>query len=105
MAGHGVVRPPSNPKQLKKFNDVVEIFHNTRLKNSNSGVSSKYSKVDAVKYEKKPHPPETVDRRNQQVSTPKDRFSERKHKCQSYDQKNKRIDDCPQTLNCENNSG
>lgn len=95
----------SNPKQLKKFNDVVEIFHNTRLKNSNSEMSSKHSKVDAIKYKKKPHPRETVDRRGQEVSNPKDRSSEYNHKYQSYNKKNKQVDDCPQTFNCENNSG
>lgn len=93
------------PKQPKKFNDVVEIFHNTRLKNSNSGMSSKYPKVDAVKHEKKPHLSETVDRRDQEASNPKDRSSERNHKSQSYDKKNERVDDCPQILNCQNNSG
>ncbi|XP_077264067.1 uncharacterized protein LOC143898447 isoform X2 [Temnothorax americanus] len=101
--GHQQSNPP---KQLKKSNDVVEIFHNTRLKNSNSGVSSKQSKVDEAKYEKKSHLPKTVDRWNQEasVSSPRDRCSKRvNHECQSYDKKNEQAH--PQTLNCQNNSG
>ncbi|XP_071653282.1 uncharacterized protein [Temnothorax longispinosus] len=109
--GHGVAHQQSNPpKQLMKSNDVVEIFHNTRLKNSNSGVFSKHSKVDEAKYEKKSHLPKTVDRRNQlnqeaSMSSPRDRCSKRvNHECQSYDKKNEPA--ChPQTLNCQNNSG
>lgn len=99
-AGHGVVvhQQSNPPRQLK--NDVVEIFHNAKLKSSNSGMSSKQSKVDADKYEKKPHLPEIVDQISQEVSSPKDT---RNHKRQSCDKKNERADDCLQTLNCQNN--
>lgn len=106
-ADHGVVHQQFNPsKQLKKSNDVVEIFHNTRLKNSNSGVFSKHSKVDEAKCERKPRLSETVERRNQEtsVSTPRDRCPERvKNECQSYNKKNEPAH-CLQTLNCQNSS-
>lgn len=53
----GIVRQPSVfLKHRKRSNDVVEIFHNTTLKNSNSGVSGKHFKFDReTKYAKNPH--------------------------------------------------
>lgn len=69
-------------------------------------VSSKLSKVDGVKYEKKPYLPETVDRKNQKglVSSPRDKcISERVNReCQS-DKKNEQT--YLQTSNCQNNLG
>ncbi|XP_039311627.1 uncharacterized protein LOC105202730 isoform X3 [Solenopsis invicta] len=56
--GSSVHQQSNLPKHLRKFNDVVEIFHNTKLKKSNSRVSNKCSK-DVAKYEKKLHLPET----------------------------------------------
>ncbi|XP_011872993.1 PREDICTED: uncharacterized protein LOC105564867 [Vollenhovia emeryi] len=106
--GNGVAQRQFNPpKQPKKFNDVVEIFHNTRVKDSNSGVSSKHSKVSGVKYEEKPHLPEAVDRRNREaaVPSPRDRCSERVNReDQSYNNKNEQAQ-CLQALNCKNNPG
>lgn len=91
-ADHSIVHQQSNPrKHLKKFNDVVEIFHNTKLKKSE--VSSKHSKVDGAKYEKKPQLPETKEapRKIQEASmlSPRSKCPERvNHECQSHDKKN-----------------
>lgn len=106
-AGHGVTHQQSNlSKHLKKSNDVVEIFHNTKLKNSNSGVSSMHSKVDRPKYEKKPHLPETADRKIQEASvlSPKNRCQERVNREYHLHDKKNEQDHCPQTLNYQNNS-
>jgi len=85
---------------VKKFNDVVEIFHNTRLNNSNSGMSSKHSKLGA-KCEKKPYVVEIKEdpKRIQKASilSPKDRGLEESVK------KNKQ-NHCLQTLNYQSNS-
>lgn len=109
-AGHEVVHKQSNPpKQLKKFNNVAEIFHNIKLTNSNSKMSNKLSEVDGAnnKYEKKLHVPETIDRKNQKglVSSPKDKcISERVNYKYQSDKKNEQAH-CLQTLNCQNNLG
>ncbi|KAL6260599.1 hypothetical protein P5V15_008120 [Pogonomyrmex californicus] len=89
----------NSPKHLKKFNDVVEIFHNTKLKNSNSGVSSKPSELNETKDAKKSHLPET-DRKIQKTS-----YAERNNReRQSHDKNNEQDHfDCLQTLNCQLN--
>ncbi|XP_036143117.1 uncharacterized protein LOC105838113 [Monomorium pharaonis] len=113
--GHNIVHQQSNPKQhLKKFNDVVEIFHNTKLKNNNCGIFSKRmplgsnkrtplslinSKVDEAKHEKKSRLPETKEaqRKIQETSalSPENRNPERpiNRECQSRDKKNEK-DQC-----------
>ncbi|EGI57954.1 hypothetical protein G5I_14142 [Acromyrmex echinatior] len=101
-------QPPSNPpKYMKKSNDVVEIFHNNKLKNNNFEVSIKQSKDDEVKYEKKPHLPEVKEnpkRIQETVLNSKDRRSENiNQKCESHDKKNK-PDHCLQMLNHQNNT-
>jgi len=58
-------------KQSRRSNDVVEIFHNTTLRNSvsvNSGVSGKYSKLDG---QIKKHLNETVNEKIQEIPFPK----------------------------------
>jgi len=105
----GVAHQPSNPpKHVKKFNDVVEIFHNARLKNSNSGMSSKHSKVGA-KCEKKPYLVETKEdpKRIQKASilSPRDRGLEHVNlECQSQENKKNEENHYLQTLNYQSNS-
>lgn len=103
-----VIHQPSNsPEHVKKSNDVVEIFHNISLKNSNSKMSSKHSKVDRAKNEKKSHLPATEEdpRRMQKASalTPRDRCLEHVNReCQSHDKKNEQ--NRLQTSNYQSNS-
>ncbi|KYN05777.1 hypothetical protein ALC62_03256, partial [Cyphomyrmex costatus] len=96
----------NQPKHVKKSNDVVEIFHNTKLKNNNFGVSSKHSKDDGAKYEKKPHlseNKENLKKIQEAVFSPKDKHSENvNQECQSHDKKNKQ-DHCLQ-LNYQSNT-
>ncbi|XP_014487962.1 PREDICTED: uncharacterized protein LOC106751555 isoform X2 [Dinoponera quadriceps] len=59
--GRGVARQQSALLKARKSNEVVEIFHNTALKSSNSRVSAKYSKLGrGAKHAKKQNPAETV---------------------------------------------
>ncbi|KYQ57596.1 hypothetical protein ALC60_03558 [Trachymyrmex zeteki] len=95
------------PKHAKKSNDVVEIFHNIRLKKNNFGVSIKHSKDNEAKYEKKLHLPEDKEnpkRIQETVLSPKDRHSKNiNQKYQSHDKKNEQ-DHCLQILNCQSNT-
>lgn len=69
IAGLGVNHPQANfPRRPKKSSDVVEIFHNTTLKSSNSVVSGKCSKLDG---QIKKRLGETVNEKIQEVSFPK----------------------------------
>ncbi|RLU19452.1 hypothetical protein DMN91_008009 [Ooceraea biroi] len=90
--GHGIIHQQSNfMKHPKKSGDVVEIFHNTTLKNSNSAASSKYSKLDG---QIKKHLTETANEKIQEIS-----FS----KCVNHEFHNKdRQNNHPQTLNYSN---
>ncbi|XP_011690061.1 PREDICTED: uncharacterized protein LOC105451365 isoform X3 [Wasmannia auropunctata] len=105
----GVAHQPSNPpKHVKKFNDVVEIFHNTKLKNNNSVVPSKRFKANEAKYERKTHLPATKEnsRKIQETLalTPRDRCPEHiDRECQSRNKKNEE-DHCLQILNYQSNS-
>ncbi|XP_018349331.1 PREDICTED: uncharacterized protein LOC108752761 isoform X2 [Trachymyrmex septentrionalis] len=99
-------QPPSNPpKHVKKSNDVVEIFHNTKLKNNNFEESIIHSKDDEAKYEKKPHLPEAKKnpkRIQETVLSSKDGRSENvNQKCEFHDKKN---EPDPQMLNHQNNT-
>ncbi|XP_018361531.1 PREDICTED: uncharacterized protein LOC108760214 isoform X2 [Trachymyrmex cornetzi] len=102
-------QPSSNPPMhVKKSNNVVEIFHNTKLKNNNFGVSIKHLKDDGAKYEKKPHLPdetkENPKRIQETMLSSKDRHSENvTQKCESHDKKNE-PDRCLQMLNHQNNT-
>ncbi|EFN87312.1 hypothetical protein EAI_06082 [Harpegnathos saltator] len=94
--GHVVTRQQSVLlKHTKKSNDVVEIFHNTTLKSSNSRVSSKYSKLGrGTKYTKKQKLAETADQKTKKKS-----YSEhvvREH--QFHDKKNEQ-NRCREMLN------
>ncbi|KYM79889.1 hypothetical protein ALC53_09594 [Atta colombica] len=98
---------PSNPpKHVKKSNEVVEIFHNTKLKNNNFELFIKHSK-DGAKYEKKPHLSEVKEnpkRIQETVLSSKNRRSENINQiiCESHDKKNE-PDHCLQMLNHQNN--
>ncbi|XP_029162109.1 uncharacterized protein LOC114933677 [Nylanderia fulva] len=70
--GHGIIHQLSNPpKNLKRSNDIVEIFHNITLKSSNSGISnSKHSKFDKQTKRVKRHPIQTANRKIQETPCP-----------------------------------
>lgn len=99
---------PSNPpKHVKKSNEVVEIFHNTKLNNNNFELFIKHSK-DGAKYEKKPHLSEVKEnskRIQETVLSSKNRRSENINQiiCESHDDKKNKPDHCLQMLNHQNN--
>ncbi|XP_032671194.1 uncharacterized protein LOC116844139 [Odontomachus brunneus] len=68
--GHGITRQQSALlKHTKKSNDVVEIFHNTTLKSSNSRVFAKYSKLGrGAKHAKKQNLAKTANQKTREKS-------------------------------------
>ncbi|CAL1677269.1 unnamed protein product [Lasius platythorax] len=100
--GHGVIHKQSNPpKSLKKSNDVVEIFHNTTLKSSNSGISSKHSKFGKQTKCVKRHPTETANQKIQETL----HLERVNHEYQFDNKENEQRNQCPQSLNYQCDSG
>ncbi|XP_012216078.2 putative leucine-rich repeat-containing protein DDB_G0290503 [Linepithema humile] len=101
-ADHAVIHPkPTLSKHLKKSNDVVEIFHNTTLKDSNSVVSSKHSKLSRqAKYVKK----QLIEPAAQKIQekSPSEHIN---HEYQTRKKENQQIENPPpQILNSQSNT-
>lgn len=74
----------------------MEIFHNTTLKSSNSGISSKHSKFNKQTKCVKRHPTETANQKIQEIS-----YSKRVNNEYQFDNKENEQYQCPQPYQCD----
>ncbi|EFN66955.1 hypothetical protein EAG_15312 [Camponotus floridanus] len=95
--GLGVNNQSNLLRNSKKSKDVVEIFHNTILKSSNSAISNKYSKFDKQTKCVKRHPSEIANQKIQETVYPE--CANREYK---FDNKeNEQYNQYHQSSNCD----
>ncbi|KAL6422026.1 hypothetical protein ACFW04_010844 [Cataglyphis niger] len=100
--GRGVIQQSNLLKNPKKSIDVLEIFHNTTMKSSNSGISSKHSKFGKqTKYVKR-HSSETANQKIQETLYSDERATD---ECQFNNKENNQDNQCSQSASYQCNSG